>query len=158
MFGKGLLHFTFVTQQPNALCKPALLHTLPGPRPSSAGHTSRAHRKDSAQEHCPISGSLLPPPEVSQRGFACVCVQAALLHSMYPLSQAPFKSKAIQTGQQTLGRFITRLGGSWPAASLLSPSPSFLTVRVACGAGLSGSPPPRLPVGGGAGGQDSSRP
>ena len=166
MFSKGQLHFTFSAKQPNALCKPAPLHPLPGPRPSSTGHGATDTTKARAlsvpeserrrtqpgplvKEYCSLSGSLLPPPEVSQRGFPCVCrrpsfIQCTLCHS-------PFQKQAIQTGRQTLGRFITRLGSSWPADSLLSPSPCFLAVGVACGACLSGTlpPPPGLPAGGG---------
>lgn len=38
---------------------------------------------------------------------------------MYPLSQARYRSKAIETRQQTLGRFIARLG----SCCRLTPSP-----------------------------------
>ena len=132
MFSKEQLHFTFSTKQPNALCKPAPLHPLPGPRPSLTGHGATDTTKARAlsvpeserrrtqpgplvKEYCSLSGSLVPPPEVSQRGFPWVCVQAALLHSMYPLSQplskasysdraANFGTIHYQAGQQLAGR------------------------------------------------------
>lgn len=117
------------------------------------GEPSQAHRADSARESCPLSGPLSPAlasPKAASPVYACRRPSLSSgRRSMCPLSQTPFKSKAIQTGQQTLGRLIIRLGSSWPTDSLLSPSPSFLVVGVTWGTSLSGSSPPGLPAGGG---------
>ena len=110
---------------------------------------------DSVRGHWDPSGSLSPTPVASQRGFPCVRLRQPSLssggHSMYPLSQTSFKSTAIQMGQQTSGRFITRRGSSWQIDTLFSPSPSFLLVGVAWGVGRA-QPEWELPSGASCGG------
>ena len=111
--------------------------------------TGRIQRENPAPSLDP-SRQLSPSPKAASPVYACRRPSLSSgRRSMCPLSQTPFKSKAIQTGQQTLGRLIIRLGSSWPTDSLLSPSPSFLAVGVTWGTSLSGSSPPGLPAGGG---------
>lgn len=93
-------------------------------------HPAKPTRQTELQNAVPcLAGScrLSQAPQRASSVYACRRPSLSSGgHSMYPLSQTPFKSRAIQTGQQTLGRFIIRLGSSWSADSLLSPSPSFL--------------------------------